>query len=511
MDPRTPVVVGVGQSIDRLHEAGYRAWSPLELAVSAARAAVADCAAPPAGILAAIDAVAAVRTFDMSIPVAPGRSGGSVPNYPRAIARGLGCDPRLAVLEVAGGQCPQHLVTEFAGRIAAGNCTAALLVGAEALSTSYHRRDHGGAAQLSYPPGGQLEDRGDQTGYYLDEYAIAHEMYTAPAAYALLDNARRARRGLGVDEYRAEIGRLFAPFSRVAAANPLSAVRTARTPEQLSTPTDRNPIIWAPYPKSVIAREKVNLGAAILLMSAGAADAAGVPEANRVFLRGHADLQDLPLLERPDLASGPASVRAVTEALRVAGRDLDQTSTFDLYSCFPAPVFNICDGLGLAADDPRRLTVTGGLPFFGGPGNNYSMHAIAETVSAMRLRPGEFGLVGANGGIMSKYSVGVYSAEPAEWVPDRSAELQAEIESAPRVGVSVRAEGPAAIESYTVRCRPGTAPRGILIARLCADDSRCYALVDDDEKLLSLLSTGEPLGHAVRVESTARGNRARLG
>ncbi|NUP25613.1 MAG: acetyl-CoA acetyltransferase, partial [Nocardia sp.] len=88
MDPRTPVVVGVGQSIDRLHEAGYQAWSPLELAVSAARAAVADCAASPAGILAAIDAVAAVRTFEMSIPVAPERSAGPVPNYPRAIDRG---------------------------------------------------------------------------------------------------------------------------------------------------------------------------------------------------------------------------------------------------------------------------------------------------------------------------------------------------------------------------------------------------------------------------------------
>ena len=76
--------------------------------------------------------------------------------------------------------------------------------------------------------------------------------------------------------------------------------------------------------------------------------------------------------------------------------------------------------------------------------------------------------------------------------------------------MSVRAEGPATIESCTVRCRPGTAPRGILIARLCADDSRCYALVDNDEKLLSLLSEGDPLGQTVRVAATASGNRARL-
>ena len=85
------------------------------------------------------------------------------------------------------------------------------------------------------------------------------------------------------------------------------------------------------------------------------------------------------------------------------------------------PVFNICDGLGLAVDDPRGLTLTGGLPFFGGPGNNYSMHAIAETVQRARQAPGSYGFVGANGGVMSKYSAGVYSTRPAEWVPDRSA------------------------------------------------------------------------------------------
>jgi acetyl-CoA C-acetyltransferase len=66
---------------------------------------------------------------------------------------------------------------------------------------------------------------------------------------------------------------------------------------------------------------------------------------------------------------------------------------------------------GTGLDDVARL------PFFGGPGNNYSMHGIAETVSEMRERPGQFGLVGANGGIMSKYSAGVYSTEPAEWCP----------------------------------------------------------------------------------------------
>ena len=66
----------------------------------------------------------------------------------------------------------------------------------------------------------------------------------------------------------------------------------------------------------------------------------------------------------------------------MAGIGVDDVATFDLYSCFPFPVFVICEALGLAADDPRGLTLTGGLPYFGGPGNSYSLHGIAETVSA---------------------------------------------------------------------------------------------------------------------------------
>jgi acetyl-CoA C-acetyltransferase len=119
-------------------------------------------------------------------------------------------------------------------------------------------------------------------------------------------------------------------------------------------------------------------------------------------------------MERADLSRSPAAVLAVTHALDVAGITAGDLDRLDLYSCFPAPVFNVCDGLGVAADDKRGLTVTGGLPFFGGAGNNYSMHAIAEIVQRARAHPGSFGLVGANGGIMSKYSVGVYSTTPSE-------------------------------------------------------------------------------------------------
>ncbi len=98
-----------------------------------------------------------------------------------------------------------------------------------------------------------------------------------------------------------------------------------------------------------------------------------------VYLHGHADLVEQPLLDRAELGTSVSAELAVAEALRVAGVGLDEVSTFDLYSCFSRSRCSPCaTPVGWATDDPRGLTLTGGLPFFGGPGNSYSLHGIAR-------------------------------------------------------------------------------------------------------------------------------------
>ncbi len=301
---------------------------------------------------------------------------------------------------------------------------------------------------------------------------------------------------------------LFAPFSAVAARNPFSASPVQRSVQEILTVDADNRMICDPYPRLLVARDQVNQGAAAVLMSVEAARRLGVPEEKWVYLRGHADLVDQPLLDRADLSFNSASILAVGEALSVAGVGLDDIETFDLYSCFPVPVFNVCDGTGLACDDPRGLTLTGGLPYFGGPGNSYSLHAIAETVARMRRAPGAFGLVGANGGILSKYSVGVYSTAAADWAPDNSATLRAEVAARPKTPVTRRAEGTGTVETYTVRY-DWPVRTGIVIGRLDADGSRFLALTEDPD-LVGLLSGGDPLGARIRVQSTEQCNQATL-
>src|SRR5215468_5132571 len=505
--PRTPVLVGVGQASERLGQPGYRCRSPVALAADAALGALADTGADPAQVSAAIDTVAGVRQFEISNPAARAPLGRS-DNYPRSVAARIGAAPARAVLEVVGGQAPQHLVNEFAGAIAAGRSDATLIFGSEAISTIEHYAQAEDRPDFSEHAEGSLEDRGYALRGLVSMQLAAHGLTDAPSQYALAENARRARLKQTREGYAAAMGALFAPFTQVAAGNPHAAAPTARSAAELTTPTESNRLIADPYTRYLVAREKVNQGAAVLLMSVAAARRLGIPQDRWVFRHRHADPRERDLLDRADLSTSPAAVMAARHALAVAGIGTGDLATIDLYSCFPAPVFNICDGLGLSPDDPRGLTVTGGLPFFGGAGSNYSMHAIAETVQRARANPGTFGFAGANGGIMGKYSAGVYSTAPGPWRPGRDAGLQAEVDAWPAPAQARHADGWATIETCTISHRRDGGRTGIVLGRLDRDGRRFIARTDDrDTGVLALLSEGEPIGERVYVRSFGFGNR----
>jgi acetyl-CoA C-acetyltransferase len=509
VDPRTPVVVGVGQFTERVDDPGYRGMSSVDLATEAVRAALADTGAEVGAVTRAVEVFVGLRQFEISTPFNTQPFGCS-DNYVRSVAQRVGADPVRAVLEPIGGSGPQKLMTEFAGSIAAGDIEVALLLGSEAGSTVKYFAGRDDKPDFTEHVGGQLEDRGYGFEQYMNEYTAKHGLTGAPVQYGLLDNARRARLGLSVADYRHSMAELFAPFSKVAAKNPFSSSPVERSVEEIETVTDDNRMICDPYPRYLVARDTVNQGAAALVMSVAAARRLGVSEDKWVYLRGHADQTEQDLLDREDVSISYSAKQSVAEALRGAGIGIDDIATFDLYSCFPFPVFAVCDEFGLTADDPRGLTLTGGLPYFGGPGNSYSLHGIAETVAAMRDQPGAYGLVGANGGVMSKYSVGVYSTEPGEWAADRSAALQQDIAALPTVAVTRNPNGAATIETYSVR-HDWPITTGVIIGRLDADDSRFMALTEDED-LVSLLTDGDPLGAAITVKSTDEGiNRASLG
>jgi len=338
--------------------------------------------------------------------------------------------------------------------------------------------------------GGQLEDRG--FGPRLSEPELAaHGARTPIQVYAIYENARRAKRGLTRAEYALEMGALFAPFTRVAHRNPHAMSQEVFTAEQLASVTPRNRLVADPFPRRMVARDQANQGAAVIIASVAKARELGVPQDRWVYLHGGADVAERMPLERGDLAAYPAAGLASRAALEIAGIGASDVALFDLYSCFPVAVFDVRDELGIAPEDPRPLTVTGGLPFFGGAGNNYSMHAIASLVRGLREASGSYGFLGANGGFLSKYSVGVYSTKPSDWRGFSSAGLQDRIDAWPAPAAAPDEALAGVVETYTIDYQRET-PAGVVIARTPAGE-RFVAAVEDPGLVQQMIDR-DPLG-----------------
>ena len=527
MDDNTPVIIGVGQVSERVGEEGYLERSPMDLAGAALKAAFADAHAKRS-LPHALDTIVGVRQFEQSATrySAPF---GCADNVPRAIARRVGANPLHAIHEVVGGDRPQRLVGELAAEIAAGRSKVAAIAGAEALSTmrallargetrnwSEHRRgdiedrgpglegDLAAIAGSIQGPGRERSyqdtqvDRGPGLEGMADRTAHKHGVAAPIFAYPLAENVRRERLGLSLADYRQEIGRLFAPFTRVAASNPHSAAPKVWSAEELATLTERNRLVAEPYGRLIVARDQVNQGAAVVLASVAEARRLGVPEERWVYIHGVADCAEPTLLSRASMEQSPAAVAAISSALELAGIGWEKLSAVDLYSCFAIPVFNLLDAFGLDRDDPRGWTLTGGLPFFGGAGNNYSSHGIAEAVARCRAVPGSFALVGANGGTMSKYAAGVYSTAPAEWRASRWHSLE---KIKPVFDVLDAHDGEAVAESFTII--PGKhGETATLVARVGA--ARVLAN-SSDPGVCAALRSGKVAGRPVRIEEGENG------
>jgi acetyl-CoA C-acetyltransferase len=165
----------------------------------------------------------------------------------------------------------------------------------------------------------------------------------------------------------------------------------------------------------------------------------------------------------------------------------------------------LLDAFGLNRDDPRGWTLTGGLPFFGGAGNNYSAHGIAEAVQRCRAAPDSYTLVGANGGIMSKYAAGVYSTKPAKWGRSRWKSLP---KIKPEFAVLDAHDGEAVAESFTIQ--PGKAGEvATIVARVLrhAQDGREARVLANsaDPAICAALRSGKVSGRAVRIEEGEKG------
>src|SRR5262245_6747264 len=487
-DDTTPILVGGGQRTQRDAEPA-EALDPLGLMADAARAAAEDARAD-APFFARVDTVGVVNILSWDYG-----------NAPRLLAERLGAQPRRELYSTIGGNSPQSLVNRIAAEIAADRVGVALLAGAEAVATLTRARKAGVRLRWARADGAAPTILGEHREG-TSAHEVEHNFQLPVQLYPLFENAIRAARGWDPATHRARLGTLCAAFTRVAAAHPHAWFPQARAADEITGASPDNRPIAFPYTKRMSAIMDVDQGAAVLLTSVGTAQRLGIPRERWVYLRGCGEAHDQWLVsERVAYDRSPAIRAAGRAALAMAGVDIAAVDHLDLYSCFPSAVQIGRDALGIAADDPRPLTVTGGLPYFGGPGNNYSLHAIATMLERVRAAPGCVGLVTALGWFITKHAVGIYSTTPppGPWTAPDAAAPQAVVDAEPGPPLATDPSGRGTIETYTVLYfRDGTPVQALVVGR-SEDGRRFLAHTPDDRALFEAMTAREAIGWSGRV------------
>jgi acetyl-CoA C-acetyltransferase len=476
------VIIGVGQYVHRA-ESLDDALEPVALMEQAVLAASTDAGldGPPNA-----DALRVVSQLSW-------RYG----NTPRFLAGRLGIDPHRLDYSTMGGNSPQSLVNATAIDIQAGEIDIAILAGGEATRTRSRARKAG--VELHWPksePGDEPTIVGEELEMNL-EAETSRGIYLPVQIYPMFETAIRAASGRTVDEHRDHLGQLWAGLSQVAARNPYAWIQEAKTAAEITTVGENNRMIGLPYPKLMNSNNDVDMAAAVIMCSVEAARRMGVAEDRWVFPHAGTDCHEHNYVSHRDTFTRTPAVEIGGHlALELAGVGIDDVAIVDLYSCFPAAVQLGAQSLGI--DLRRQWSRTGGLTFAGGPWNNYVMHAIASVVTDLRERPGEFGLVWANGGYATKHSFGVYSTMPT---PNfRHDHPQSHIDALPRRELALPADaaGAATVEAYTVMFSRESAPEQAIASCLLADGRRAWGM-SSDPALAAAMCDGEWVGTSVTL------------
>ncbi|MFZ0665796.1 MAG: hypothetical protein WAM97_08565 [Acidimicrobiales bacterium] len=501
LDPRTPVLVGTGQVVSRLDESISLTArpEPAELMARALELAATDTGAPGAGR----KLLERAETLRILPPLS-----WNYTNPGLIVAERLGIEPGELALAGIGGNGPQSIAGRTCAQIADGELDVALVAGADCIGTRRLARRDPDNPPLPWTtqPAGTPEpvalgtDRDPVTAV-----ERAASLDRPLRVFPLFASALRFAAGRTLEEDATLVSEMWAGFSEVASHNPYAWSQTPRAAEDIRTVGPGNRMVSFPYPKLQMANDRVDLGAAFILCSLQSAEAAGVPADRMIFPVSGAEANDHWFLtHRMDLHSSPAIRTACARTFELAEKSIDDCSRVDLYSCFPSAVQMAAAEIGLAVDDPSRpLTITGGLGFAGGPGNNYVSHSIATMSSLLRSEGGTGFLTGL-GWYATKHSMGVWSSEPPTQgfhYENVQSEVDAMPQRAPAPNQDEGTEG--TVETYTVLVGRDARPELGIFAVLTEDGARGWGTTTDED-LLHTLMVEEGCGRRAQIRPDGR-------
>lgn len=484
MDVERPVIAGAGQLTVREPDA-YGRSDPVSLMKVAVQRACADIFSGDFD-LSSIEAVRVVNTMSWRY----------APNAAQALCAELQIAPASVSETDVGGHQPVAALDELSTLIAAGRIQCGVVCGAEAQFSLTAAKKLGKSVDWPAKPARGSDRPTDHLASIVNPEAWRHGLRFPVNVYPLFENAYRARRALTFERAQEQSSELWSAMSKVASTNDFAWFGSYRSPDEIATPSPVNRWVGFPYTKLMNAAPNVDQAAAVIVMSARLADELGVPVERRVFPVGAARCNDIAdFLRRPSFDRSRAMEAVLDSTLERSGLRHEPPEDMELYSCFPVVPSMARDHLCVPRDNP--LTVTGGLSFFGGPGNNYMTHALAAMVDRLRTGIGGTGLVYGQGEFVTKHAAMVLSAHAPRRDYGSGVEplaLESEIRAEATVGIDPRPNGRGTIETFTAVQTP-EGWLAMIIGRLHADGRRFVGQCHPgdpavDEALLSLRAQG---------------------
>jgi acetyl-CoA C-acetyltransferase len=446
---RIPVIVGVGEIIDRPKEIAD-GLEPLTLLEQALRHAEQDAGSPLLHELGSLDVVNFLswRYRDPE----------------KLLAERLGVTPAHCYYGPVGGESPIRYIHAAAQRIARGECSVAAICGAEAQSTATKAERAG--VTLPWTPFAHDVPEPKRGAAFQKPLAVKLGVFRPVSVYPFYEVASSAHWGQTPREALDESGQLWSRYSDAAAQNPNAWLRRHFAADEITTPSsDNRPIAW-PYTKLMVANPTVNMGGAVLLTSLAKARAAGIPEERLIYPLGGASAEEpRDYLIRDQFRESHPQNAVLNAVMDMVGGSGAALNVIELYSCFPCVPKMARRTLKLGPD--VKPTVTGGLTFFGAPLNTYMTHAACAMVRKMR-EGAELGLLYGQGGFVTKHHALVLSRQaPREAVSqETSVQAVADRHKGAVPEFVDEASGKGKVESFTVlNGRNGEIEHGVVMLR----------------------------------------------
>ncbi len=482
---RKVVVAGWGQ-ITQPKELNNVAKDPMELMTHASFKASAIMTSKK--VLENLDGVMVVRIVSRHY------------NSPaKQLAQNLKATPKYIHVSQIGGNSPQMLINRAAGMIARNELDSVLIAGAE----TYVQRDINlktveNALFKGVPKDYEGDDLKGSTPLE-NAHGIKHPMQGFP----LFEIALWAASGLDFQTYIMKTGKMWSEFSKIAAANPNAWSRDIKTAEEIITLSKTNRPVAFPYTKYMNSFVVVDQGAAIILMSEEKAKKYSLKARQSVYFLGGGYAEDRQrfMIEKSDFTSSAPLKSAVKKALTRSCISLRDIDCFDLYSCFPSAVSIAKKMIGIQDNDPRSLTLTGGLGFFGGPGNNYSLHSVATLAEKISTGERSNGLITALGWFMHKHAAGIYGAQPLEGELQNYDIIDQKDSLVGDNPVKIRDQynGKGVIETYTILYTRDHEPLMAVIYGRTPDNFRFIARTQNHPDIFNQLTKKNMVGQKVNI------------